>query len=224
MSHQVGDTALEKTIEHEVSALTEEYRRVSTQVSEHSKLQYQLVGVVYAIGGTALSLWGSSSSQPQPLAILFFPPLFCAIVFVQLYLHSSIKSSARYINFRLRPRMEAIINAGLPQQAEHRKIWDWEEYYVHSHRVARFIIRQLGSVIIVLALLPAVGAILVYLLIRPTAAGPITQFEQIWFLIDVATASLTFALIVIVKLINERWWKNEKEQQAKQELLKRGIA
>ena len=214
--HQSRSTSpIKISIDYEVTALVEEFRRVSAQIEDHSKLQYQLVGVAYAIVGAALSLWGSSSSQPQPLAILFFPPIFCAIVFVQLYLHSSIKSSGRYINFRLRPRMEAIINAGAATTAKHRQVWDLEEYYVQSHRISRFFIRQLGSIIIVLALLPAVGAMLVYLLVKSTPLVGQSLIEQIGFWIDISLIAFSFLLIVIVKLINERWWKTEQEQQVK---------
>lgn len=202
-------------IEYEIAALIEDYKRISTHIAEYAKLQYQLVGVAYAIAGTALALWGSSMSPPQPLPILFFPPIFCAIVLVQLYLHSSIKSLARYINFRLRPRMEAIINSRLPPHSERSTIWGWEEYYVQSHRIPRFIIRQLGSVIIVLALLPAVGALMLYWLLAPI---PWSATEQVWVVLDVAAVLLTFALIVFVKLINEHWWRVEKKQQTKQQL------
>jgi heme/copper-type cytochrome/quinol oxidase subunit 4 len=202
-------------VDHEVTALVEDYRRVSTHITEYAKLQYQLIGVAYAIVGAALALWGSSTSQLQPLLILFFPPVFCAIVLVQLYLHSSIKSLSRYINFRLRPRMEAIINSEHPSTIKPRTIWGWEEYYVQSHRIPRFIIRQLGSVIIFLALLPGIGALLSYWLIAST---PWPASEQVWFTLDAVAVFLTFALIVFVKMVNEHWWRIEKEQLAKQQL------
>lgn len=112
--------------------------------------------------------------------------------------------------------MEEIINIGVASKAKHRHVWAWEEYYVQSHRISRFIIRQLGSIIIVLALLPAVGAILVYLLVKPTPPVSQSSIEQTGFWIDTFLIAFTFLLIVIVKLINERWWKIEQEQLDKQ--------
>jgi len=207
--------------EYEVKALVEDYRRMWTHVVDFARLQYQLVGVAYAIAGTALALWGSRKpeEQPPPTFSLFFPPIFCAIAVVQLYLHSSIKSFARYINFRLRPRMEAIVSDGLPQSARNT-IWTWEEYYVQSHGLLRWIIRQFGSVIIVLALLPAAGALAFFLLL--VFRFPST-FKADWtdwalFIFDAGAIGLTFVLFVFVKAINEYWWIVEKRETAKQEL------
>lgn len=189
-------------VEKEFTAIVEEFKRISNQITEHSKLQYQLVGVAYAIGGAALTFWSGTANKVQPIAILFFPPLFCAIVLVQLYLHSTIKSSSRYINFYLRPRMEEIVDNG---------VWRWEEYYVESHRMVRYIIRQFGSVVIVINLLPAIGALIVFVLVE---TQKFTGLETFWLVLDIVIITLTFALVIFVKLINERWWKIENQKLA----------
>lgn len=217
MNMQSINSITSKSDNPEVVALLEDYNRISTQILEFKKLQYQLVGVTYAIGGAALTLWGTSI-QPKPFAILFFPPLFCAIVLVQLYLHSHIKSSARFINFRLRPRMEAIINSGSLQHPSFHVIWDWEEYYVQSHAIPRFIIRKLGSVIILLALIPALASIFIFFLMNPLPLSALTFFEQLWLWIDFAMILLTLFLFFFVHMINEKWWNVEKEERAKQNI------
>ncbi len=205
-------------VEYEVRALLEDYQRIASHIVEFQKLQYQLVGVAYAIVGATLALWGSSSTRPQSLPLLLFPSVFCGIVLVQLYLHANIKSFARYINFRLRPRMEAVINSKDVSKSEWTAIWDWEEYYVRSHQLPRFIIRQLGSVIVILPFLPAVGALILYWLLVPS---PWPETEQFLVTFDSAVVSLTFAFIIFVKVINEHWWQVEKEQESQRQLMSR---
>ena len=191
-------------IEYEIAALTEDFKQMRTHIEEYTKLQFQLIGVAYAIAGAALALWGGLTSGPKSLSLLVFPPVFCGLALAQLYLHSSIKLASRYINFNIRPRMETIISLENDYEG-YGTVWGWEEYYVHSNRVTAL----LGSVIIFLAWLPAIGALLLYWLLIPT---PWSTPERVLFIFDLVLVFLTFASILVVTLVNERLWKGEENR------------
>jgi hypothetical protein len=197
-------------IQYEFEALIEDYKRMSRNIADFTKLQYQLAGLTYIIAFAILIVLSSSISTSEFLIILFFPPVFYAVVLVQLYLHSEIKSHSRYINFRLRPRMESIINFGLSSDVGRHVVWDWDEYYEESHPVIRFFIRSLGHVVYLLPLFLAVGAQLIFWIFAPY---PWRVIEQTWFDLDVLLGLFIIGIIIFVGLINENWWRLARNQQ-----------
>lgn len=193
--------------DYEFAALLEDYRRASRQISGLTRLQYQLCALTLLIAGAILAVLTTSVSTPRSIYLLVFPPVFFAVVLIQLYLHSEIKSHSRYINFALRSRVEDIINAGAPPEKNHHVAWDWDEHYAQSYPIARFIIRSLGHTVYLLPFALALGALSVYSSLEPF---PWPQAEQTWFLIDELLALFALGLIVFVGLINEYWWRSEK--------------
>jgi tetratricopeptide (TPR) repeat protein len=181
----------------EVEALMEDYRRASNHITEFAKLQYQLVGLAYTVAGTAIALGVNSSSQLQSTLLLLFPPVFCGIVWVQLYLHTNIKSIGIYTYFQLRPRMEAIINPDPSPFSKYTSVWEWEDYYENADRYVRLVVRGFGFLINVLPLLPAIGALYIY-------GGQSKPSEPAFFYLDVALVLITFILFAFVMFVNNR--------------------
>ncbi|MEZ4672590.1 MAG: hypothetical protein R3E39_32215 [Anaerolineae bacterium] len=224
-------------LDHEANALSVAYGHVTTHITEFAKLQYQLVGIAYALAGAILTFLGGGTAKPQ--LILFFPVIFCGIVWVQLYLHSNIKSYGRYLNFRLRPRMEEVINSGFPT-TEYHKVWDWEDYYdsllaatPHEttsilRRIVRLFtpktaVRLLSVIIVILPLLPAGLTYVLYPTYVPTAGVecislPIMNFafstasenECTVVRIDTVIIVLTIVLFLLVYIANMQWSAKEK--------------
>jgi hypothetical protein len=243
-SEEDGKTPLD----HEANALAVSYGHVTTHITEFAKLQYQLVGVAYALAGAILTFLGGGTAKPQ--LILFFPVIFCGIVWVQLYLHSNIKSYGRYLNFKLRPRMEEIINTGIPIP-KRQSIWDWEDYYdsllataqtssslwqrvrqVFSPKTA---VRLLSVFIVVLPLIPAGLTYLLYPTYVPTASVACISIPVINFTfatatledctalrVDTVIIAITLALFILVYMANQQWSAREKARisaEEKDELL-----
>ncbi len=196
------------TAEILILALVEDYKRGYTQILEHTKLQYQLVGVEVAIAAAASGLWASADPAPRPAAVLLLPPLFCTIVFVQLYLHNTIKQSSRYINFRIRPRAEALISIAGSDPQLLRALWDWEDYYTSSHTLTRWLIRQLGSFIVYFGTIIGIACLVVFLLL---SGNRVPDGEVGLFAADATILALTALLTLLVKQANEAWWKAEAE-------------
>lgn len=140
----------------------------------------------------------------------FFPPLFCGVTLIQLYLHAIIKSSARYINFKLRPHLQPLIPSNPAHRSATSDVWSWEDYYVGSHRLARFLIRLLGSFIILLSWLLALASLIVYRLIL-IASNVTAAPTEGWFIADSVLVALTLLLFIYIHYINERWWKAEEQ-------------
>jgi hypothetical protein len=187
--------------EHQVTALVEEYKWISSNMVEQAKLSYQLVGISYVIAGAALAFM----KQPSTTT-LFFPPIFCAIVAVQAYLHSYIQSLLRYVNFRLRPAIEEIIAT---ETSAHVTVWAWGDYWVESHLIPTILIKAVGTLVVYINLLPAIGALLFYGLNPPV---PVPSNDELFFRLDIVLILLTFIFAYLVFYLNAYWWELEKRQ------------
>lgn len=194
-----------------VSALTTSYAHATTHIAEFSKLQYQLVAIAYGLAGAAIAFFGNqlgqSGTQFQGTFLLFLPPIFFAIAFVQIYLHTQIKRYGRYVEYDLRPKMEAIIEADLGlNENSHLSFWDWETVYIKDivpSKLARFhtwIVRILSLLIMVLPLIPAIAAIGIYEIIDSNRA--FTTFENVFRIINLTTLIVTISLIGIIGWVN----------------------
>jgi len=238
MFDTVDDTMsldLPKSTDAMVSALTTSYAHATTHIAEFSKLQYQLVAIAYGLAGAAIAFFGNQLGQPgaqlQGTFLLFLPPIFFAIAFVQIYLHTQIKRYGRYVEHDLRPKMEAVIEADLGlNENSHLSIWDWETVYVKDvapSRLSRFhtwIVRILSLLIMVLPLIPAIAAIGLYEITDSNRA--FTNFENVFRVINISTLAITISLIGIIGWVNlfdlekQARKRGEQEKQSYLHLLK----
>lgn len=209
------------------SALIASYDHATSHISEFAKLQYQLVAVAYGLAGAAIVFFNDqltqSQSHIQKMFLLVLPAVFYALVFVQIYLHSQIKKYGRYINYKLRPKMEAIVQASL-NTSDTVDLWDWEESYKHGlsptiiARVESIVTRILSLLVIALPLVPALGAIVTFELL--SLNRNLTKVEMLIRYINIAALVASVVTLGIVGYINlgpleeqgKKYAVNNKEQ------------
>jgi hypothetical protein len=202
-----------------VSALTSAYSHATTHIAEFAKLQYQLVAIAYGLAGAAIAFFGSqltpqlgsvlTGAQLQSTFLLFLPPIFYAISFVQIYLHTQIKRYGRYVSYDLRPKMEAIIEARLRIEqsfSQGLKFWNWETVYEEDikqsllSKIHSWIVRALSLLIMILPVVPAVASIGLYEFFHQ--GGTFTELETAVRWLNIMVGGLTLVLIGVIGWIN----------------------
>ncbi|MBK8033816.1 MAG: hypothetical protein IPK17_30820 [Chloroflexi bacterium] len=207
-----------------IGALIASYDHATSHISEFAKLQYQLVAIAYGLAGAAIAFFGDQLTQPQVQVqgtfLLALPVIFYALVFVQVYLHSQIKRYGRYVNYKLRPKMEAIVQTQL-KTTEQVALWDWEETYKHGitksigTAIEGLASRILSLLILALPLIPAMGAIVIFELLN---AGRTYRDVELF----VRNANLVglvgaIALIGIIGYVNVTSLEREGQRYAEKE-------
>jgi hypothetical protein len=202
-----------------VSALTSAYSHATTHIAEFAKLQYQLVAIAYGLAGAAIAFFGSqltpqlgsvlTGAQLQSTFLLFLPPIFYAISFVQIYLHTQIKRYGRYVSYDLRPKMEAVIEARLRIEqsfSQGLKFWNWETVYEEDikqsllSKIHSWIVRALSLLIMILPVVPAVASIGLYEFFHQ--GGTFTELETAVRWLNIMVGGLTLVLIGVIGWIN----------------------
>lgn len=217
----VGDDAI-------VSALNQAYAHATTHIAEFAKLQYQLVAIAYGLAGAAIAFFATGTNQAlgsqtglqvEGTFILFLPPIFYAISFVQIYLHAQIKRYGRYVNFDLRPKMEALIQVRLGIKDELGvPFWNWEDIYVENNPESRLAkvhsvsVRVLSLIIMVLPLVPAIAAIFLYWAINRDRPFPV--LDKAVFMFDGAIAFFAVLLIGMIGWVNMKDLNKQSENRA----------